>query len=90
MKKFLFLSVFFVLFSCKKDGFQSVKLVYRQVDGCTWMLQKSDGSLLEPLNLDQFVTNPQEGQRVWVKIIPKPVMSICMMGETVEIAELKN
>jgi hypothetical protein len=90
MKKILFLASIFALQACNKDGFESVKLVYKQVDGCTWLLQKSNGTLLEPINLENFVSAPTEGQRVWVKLESKPMMSICMMGETVEIKELKN
>jgi chorismate synthase len=90
MKKILFIATLFLLVSCQKDGFESVKLVYKQVDGCTWLLRKSNGTLLEPTNLGSFVPNPTEGQKVWVKIESKPMMSICMMGETVEIKELKN
>jgi len=90
MKKFLFFAAVFSLQACKKDGYESVKLVYKQVDGCTWMLQKSNGALLEPMNLSSFVSNPTEGQKVWVKFEVKPMMSICMMGETVEITSLKN
>jgi hypothetical protein len=90
MKKILFIATLFLLVSCQKDGFESVKLVYKQVDGCTCLLQKSNGTLLEPTNLESFVPNPTEGQKVWVKIESKPMMSICMMGETVEIKELKN
>lgn len=90
MKKILFISTLFLLVSCQKDGFESVKLVFKQVDGCTWMLQKSNGTLLEPTNLSSFVPNPTEGQKVRLKFVSKPVMSICMMGETVEITALKN
>lgn len=90
MKKILFIATLFLLVSCQKDGFESVKLVYKQVDGCTWLLRKSNGALLEPTNLGSFVPNPTEGQKVWVKFESKPMMSICMMGETVEIKELKN
>ena len=90
MKKILFIATLFLLVSCQKDGFESVKLVYKQVDGCTWLLQKSNGTLLEPTNLGSFVPNPTEGQKVWVKFESKSMMSICMMGETVEIKELKN
>ena len=90
MKKILFIATLFLLVSCQKDGFESVKLVYKQVDGCTWLLRKSNGTLLEPTNLGSFVPNPTEGQKVWVKFESKSMMSICMMGETVEIKELKN
>ena len=90
MKKILFLASIFAVQSCNKDGFESVKLVYKQVDGCTWLLQKSNGTLLEPINLGSFVPSPNEGQRVWVKFEVKPMMSVCMMGETVEITSLKN
>ncbi len=90
MKKILFIATLFLLVSCQKDGFESVKLVYKQVDGCTWLLRKSNGTLLEPTNLESCVPKTTEGQKFWGKLESKYKMSIFMMGGTVEIKELKN
>ena len=62
------------------------------LDGCSWVLEKQDGTRLEPINLSQFQNNInlEDGQKVWVKYTEVGAASICMVGPTIELADIRN
>ena len=61
------------------------------LDGCDWVIQlKSDGTRLEPTNLDEFVQSPVTNQSICVSYeIRADLVSICMVGPFVDIIELQ-
>lgn len=62
----------------------------RGLDGCTFLLLLPDGEKFEPVSLpDDFKT---DGLPVWVKYkLPgTPMGSICMVGDIVEIIDIKK
>jgi hypothetical protein len=61
------------------------------LDGCSWVFTLPDSTRLEPINLDAYLQNPVEGEKVWVSLLPaKNMGSICMVGPLVEITCLEH
>jgi len=54
-------------------------------DGCGWVIQLSDSTKLEPLNLNDFEIELEENKSVYIQYREKPEMSICQVGQTVII-----
>ena len=60
------------------------------LDGCGFVIQLQDGTLLEPINLNEFVTAPVDGQTVQVEYdTVLACISICMTGNMVQITCLE-
>lgn len=83
-------------FQCNRiedcEGYEAATLVnLTGLDGCNWVIQlKSDGTRLEPTNLEDFVASPVANQSICVKYeIRNDLGSICMVGSSVDIIELK-
>jgi len=56
---------------------------YRELDGCTFMLQLADGKKLQPLNLpEQYM---KAGVRLMITYKIVDAMGICMAGQMVEL-----
>jgi len=72
-------------------GYQEVTLKdLTGFDGCGWVLEKSEGDYLEPVNLGDFVPNGIDGNRYLIKYkLVENRASICMVGLIIEILELK-
>lgn len=97
--KFLFitiLSVYF-LFGCKPSKPASTKQISCKggevltlvnlvgLDGCGWVFEQANGTKLEPINLNDQLTTPEDKQyRVLYKTRTDGA-SICMVGSLVEI-----
>lgn len=63
---------------------------YTGLDGCSWVIELNNGKKLEPINLNEFVSRPVDGKRIYVEYVVEPGMgSICMVGEIVRITALK-
>ncbi|MEN8122384.1 MAG: hypothetical protein ABFS35_18710 [Bacteroidota bacterium] len=61
------------------------------LDGCGWIIQLSDSSKLEPINLDEFKIDLEEGKKVEIKYHERNDLgSICMVGKIVEIDSIKG
>lgn len=59
-----------------------------EMDGCGYLLALEDGTLLEPVNLND--TLKQNTLRLWVKYhTEKKGMSVCMMGTMIRIDDAK-
>ena len=71
----------------KAAGFERVTVVdSRDVYGCDFLLQRDDGSLLRPVNLDEEWKHA--GIRLWVRVAAlKGIVSVCMRGQSVKIIE---
>tara|TARA_Y100000385_G_scaffold146386_1_gene152012 strand:+ start:154 stop:471 length:318 start_codon:yes stop_codon:yes gene_type:complete len=70
---------------CKNS--QSAKLINMTgLDGCSWMIELTNGTKLEPTNLNDFNIDLQENQKIWIVYHTAAQMaSICMHGEIVTI-----
>ena len=79
------------IYSCNKESecenSHSAKLVNMiGLDGCSWMIELNNGTILEPTNLNDFNINLQQNQKIWVVYHTAGQMaSICMHGEIVTI-----
>jgi uncharacterized protein YceK len=61
---------------------------YTGLDGCGWVIELTDGTTLEPLNLDAFNFTPVDGMAIELTYTEQPMGSICMVGKTVNIITL--
>ena len=70
---------------CKNS--QSAKLINMTgLDGCSWMIELTNGTKLEPTNLNDFNIDLQVNQKIWIVYHTAAQMaSICMHGEIVTI-----
>ena len=56
---------------------------YTGLDGCGWVLE-SGGEVLEPINLESFLDDPEDGMRLEVEYdFAENMFSICMVGPMV-------
>ena len=56
------------------------------LDGCSWVLELEDGVRVEPINLEEFDIEKQDGQKIYVSYeIEQGYASICMIGSIVRI-----
>jgi hypothetical protein len=89
--KVLILSTFLLLIfsACDRTSCENAQaatiLDYTGLDGCGLVLKLQSGEVLEPTNLNDFNITPTDGMKVWVKYHGVGMMSICMVGPTVEI-----
>lgn len=79
-------------FSCKPkphctDGV-TAKLVDKSgLDGCTWLIELEDGSMLQPLNLDSFNIEKQNDLSISLTYKKADAFAgICMAGQMVELS----
>jgi hypothetical protein len=83
----LTISLFFV--SCNRTSCENAQAAtiqdYTGLDGCGLVIKLQSGEVLEPVNLNDFNITPTDGMKVWVKYHEVGMMSICMVGPTVEI-----
>lgn len=90
MRIVVLLSFLFLIFSaCNRstcDNAQAATIVdYTGLDGCGLVIQLQNGTVLEPVNLNDFNLTPTDGMKVWVKYHEIAGGSICMVGPIVEI-----
>ena len=89
--KVLILSTFLLLIfsACDRTSCENAQAAtiedYTGLDGCGLVLKLQSGEVLEPTNLNDFNITPTDGMKVWVKYHEVGLMSICMVGPTVEI-----
>jgi len=59
------------------------------LDGCGWVIELSDASKLEPINLDNFDLELEENKEIIFKYHQRTDLgSYCMVGKVVEIEEI--
>ena len=88
---FVFLSLF--LFSCEKEttnkcenSQEGILKNLTGLDGCGWIIQLSDGTKLEPINIDVFDIELLENKSVCIQYHErKDLGSYCMVGKVVEV-----
>lgn len=78
-----------ILSSCDRTSCENAQAAtiedYTGLDGCGLVIKLQNGAVLEPINLNDFNITPTDGMKVWVKYHEVGMMSICMVGPTVEI-----
>lgn len=63
---------------------------YSALDACGWIIQLSDSSKLEPINLDDFEIELNDNKRVCVRYNERQdVGSYCMVGKVVELVSIE-
>lgn len=86
-------------FSCQKDdvlpitGFEEVTLKnLTGLDGCGFVFQKTDHKYLEPFNIGDFLQDYSDGEKYWIKykILHGNSVSICQVGDVINIVEIKD
>jgi len=70
--------------SCDK-GENATIVDMRGLDGCTFVLRLENGKRLEPINLKAFDIEIIDGKQVCITYHSVEMVSICMLGEIVEI-----
>jgi hypothetical protein len=71
--------------ACSTNATKATLQDYTGLDGCRWVIKLKDGTVLEPINLEEFSLQPIDGLPVWVEYKTEPLASICMVGETVRV-----
>jgi len=70
----------------ERDG-NAVLRDYTGLDGCGWVIE-ANGTVLEPLNLGEFLSDPQDGMDLNVTYhVENGYASICMVGDIVTLTE---
>lgn len=60
------------------------------LDGCGWIIQLSDSTKLEPINLKDFSIVLEENKKVYVHYhVRTELGSYCMMGKIIEIESIE-
>ncbi len=88
-----------LLYSCQKDeifpliGYEEVTIKnLTGFDGCGFVFQKTDDKYLEPININDFLQDYSDGEKIWIryKIANGNSASICQVGDVIEIVEIKD
>ena len=59
---------------------------YTGLDGCGWVIEADEGAVLEPLNLGEFIVDPDPGMRLAIEYQEEGgYLSICMVGPIVKL-----
>jgi hypothetical protein len=86
---FILIASTFLFVSCKRTSCENAQAAtiidYTGLDGCGLVIKLQNGEVLEPVNLNDFNIIPTDGMKVWVKYHEVGLLSICMVGPTVEI-----
>ncbi len=94
--KIIFLVVIALIhFSCEKENNceNSQKGILKNLtglDGCGWIIQLSDSTMLEPINLEDFDIELIENKSVCIRFHERTDLgSYCMVGKVVEIESIE-
>jgi len=87
---------FLLILSCQKENLtppENYESVFLRdltgLDGCSLVLQKTDKSYLEPINLDEFDVQFEVGKEYWVKYENPSLGSYCMVGDVVQLLDIR-
>ncbi len=70
----------------ERDG-NAVLRDYTGLDGCGWVIE-ANGTVLEPLNLGEFLSDPEDGMDLNVVYhVETGYASICMVGYIVTLTQ---
>ena len=82
-------SVVFVLLlaGCVDSDFGNATLRdYTGLDGCDWVIELDNGEVVEPRNVEDFISEPVSQMRLLVEYTVEPDwVSICMVGPVVTL-----
>ena len=68
------------------DGGNATLRDYTGLDGCGWVIETDAGGVLEPLNLGEFIADPDPGMRLAIDYQEEGgYASICMVGPIVTL-----
>ena len=67
------------------EGENATIVDMRGLDGCTFVLRLDNGKRLEPINLKAFNVEIKDGKYVCITYHTVDMVSICMVGEIVEL-----
>ena len=85
---FLVISNFSIAFAPR---FTKGKLVKGKIDGCAWLIELKEKKILQPTNITKLRIKLKDGKRIkFTYKSLKNVAGFCMMGEIVEIIEIKK
>jgi len=93
------LSLFLMLFNSSCENTNNNSDVYKEgtlkdlsgLDGCGWIIELNNNTKLEPINLNLFDLELVENKKVEIKYIKRTDLgSFCMVGQIIEIEEIKN
>ena len=85
-----------VLCSCDKncEGMQKATIIdYSWFDGCNYVIQLNDGTLLMPYNLNDFNITLEDNQKIWIKYHVKDTTGmiwLCHCGDVIQIEEIRE
>lgn len=86
---FILIATTFLFVSCNRTSCENAQEAtiedYTGLDGCGLVIKLQNGEVLEPVNLNDFNITPTDGMKVWVQYHEVGMLSICMVGPTVEI-----
>ena len=91
MKKILLLV--FVLLSCDSNPCDSsVKgtLYLENLDGCGWLIKLENGTVVQPINLEEFTGVEPKETTVYISYTKEDSMGICMKGDMVKLTCLHS
>ncbi len=64
---------------------------YTGLDGCGWVIEADEGAVLEPLNLGEFISDPDAGMRLAIEYQEEGgYASICMVGPIVTLVACES
>jgi len=84
------------LSSCNKncDGMQKATIIdYSWFDGCNYVIQLKDGTLLMPYNLNDFNITLEDNKKIWIKYHVKDTTGmiwLCHCGDVIQIEEIRE
>lgn len=93
VKSIAFVIISLFLFSCEKESTNKCENSQEGIlknltglDGCGWIIQLSDSTKLEPINIDDFDIELLENKSVCIQYHERTDLgSYCMVGKVVEI-----
>lgn len=63
---------------------------YTGLDGCSWVIVKADGDVLEPMNIDSFGIDLHDYATVFFTYETQSEYgSVCMVGEVVTLTSIR-
>ena len=67
------------------------KLVRGTIDGCTWLIELQNKKILQPTNITKLNIKLKHGKRIkFTYKTLKNVAGFCMMGEMIEVTDIKK
>lgn len=93
MRKVIFIFLLCITgITCNKEKLEEQTGILKDytgmLDGCGFVIELDNGATLEPVS-NQSGVNFENNRRVMVKYRDKPSISICMVGQAVEIVSLR-